>query len=505
MTDSDTQSPDFGKLIAQHHISQFTARQEVIGVAFAVVILTCGIIWEFEFDLVESALSVLGIITITGMLIYGARRFHSKRSIAVYEKGVCHIIHSNQTWWHWGELSIVRPLAGDKIPPQLLAYELYIHDEMVLRINYAFQRWLDLVNLLIERMSEQRLKMLIPKYNQGATVSFGWVSANRDGVKIEESVIPWAHIRSVQQSGNFSFLQIETNTGDVVQTDITRIPDGPLAPTLIGKLFREWKATNRGYEPQDDQPTTPRKRFVFETGTAIKSLMLPLAVGLFFILPIILYEIDLRSPELDWFSIDSAEPDTGQIVALLIMVAIGLWPITITITNFLFRLHITADQDALRVQTRRRERRWRWEEITKYHTRPFWNGTALSLTATDLYCRDERVLRLFPTRLTNYEGLMAVIQSQFNDRHLSSYRKRLNRGEILRFDKITINRDSITKGKKTIPWSQIKSWEIPHDDPYKIVLTGVDGKIELTFSKLEAPNDHLLLSLIRGKIESNGV
>ncbi|NUR57158.1 MAG: hypothetical protein HOV87_00365 [Catenulispora sp.] len=91
---------------------------------------------------------------------------------------------------------------------------------------------------LAERVSEARLPAHVKALNEGKALVFGAIVISREGVRVQDSVVPWSQVEPLATARGAAVVQHWPTHKPLVRTNLGAIPNLPLFLTLFEELRR---------------------------------------------------------------------------------------------------------------------------------------------------------------------------------------------------------------------------------------------------------------------------
>jgi hypothetical protein len=298
-------------------------------------------------------------------------------------------------------------------------------------------------------------------------------------------------------------IHVERQRGRPVRVSIAGIPDAAVHLGFIADLYNQRALAAQEQQPADTttEPVPP----LFEARTSLRKLAFTLILGVTFFAFAIwatVIAIDPCAYYDDWEDCGQDSPNRAlAIIPVAVIYLAGLWPLVSVATTFRNRMRIITDTNGLHVFSRQGHQYWPWIAISEYCQKTTWRVVEpMSFSALFLYSGDQVILRANLTKLDSSAGLLATINEHASKTLLPSARQRFNAGETLDFNTVSLNQQGITHKGKTIPWSDIRSWDIPAQTN-TIVFVGDNSKARLIVNILGIANVQVLLSLVSEQIK----
>lgn len=441
--------------ISEHPHNKAKDQQQMGGMIFLVPLFVIAyvVLQKLNFGIPEEFVIMVAIMipaSIWGISI-SVYRLWLKPRVDVFQNGLRYTTRREVKFWAWEsveELRALRPWVS-----QTGQYGLYINNKRVLLLNDRFQRGADLVNhalvgLVRARGYDDHLKA-------GKTLRAGELTIHQDGLQVKKRpVIRWSEIRGIYQERHFSQVRIERTHGRSIKLKTQQIPDAPLL-TFFASQTLESLAHHPETAPVTavDKPELAAKTHLRASLSVLQLLLAIAALGfsLSFIIPGINNAITYDFVDSGWLL---------QLGQALIVPAISMIVLVRESRALIENPRFVANHAGLTRHTRSGERFWPWQDIDSIGFVKSYAWFLPNARPAYGFEKDSRRLLTLDNRFAKFGDLGLTALSRHAAAVYPQYKQRFQQGEMLNFGPISVDLVGVHAGKKTHPWSDIKSSDV---------------------------------------------
>ena len=177
----------------------------LIGVAFLAALIV-GLV-NGQVAALRGVLVFGGLLLVGGIALLGGTRKAARARIEVYADGLVLREGADATCCHWADIVTVtekEAVSGDEVMGEALmhesrAFHLRLRSGRIIVLKSYISRLAKLGTVL----KQETLPHLLPGYqaalDQGRRVEFGPISLQRDGIELQEDLLPWQEVAGVNR------------------------------------------------------------------------------------------------------------------------------------------------------------------------------------------------------------------------------------------------------------------------------------------------------------------
>ncbi len=137
-----------------------------------------------------------------------------------------------------------------------------------------------------------------------------------------------------------------------------------------------------------------------------------------------------------------------------------------------------------------------WEDIRSVTEKKFWLRRYGWHVAYILEIKRQKRMRLSNWKSKNMDVLGKTLQEEVNQRLLPIYEKALEEKGVVSFGPLSVSKQGIVRGKRTIPWERIEAVERHHD----VIVIRQKGQWLLAWPRIAVTritNPYVFLSMVK--------